>query len=232
MRRPLIAALIALFLCIVIGALGYFLLVAPKKSTIEKKQKEIEAVENKIQTEKSTYAQLTEIKNRSAEYEARLAALQARIPAEPELPSLIRTIQTVADPGTGAGVPWLSFAPSEVGGGGSGYSTYTFSLATAGFYDDIVDFVYRLERMQRAVVIDSISMAPTTSVLEQTFSANLGLVSAQLSATTFTFGAPPGSAGTAPQTTPQPGSTPSTPSTPTSPSTPSTPSSPTTPTTP
>lgn len=207
MRRPLVAVLIAVFLCIVIGALGYFLLVAPKASTIDKKQKEIEATENKIKTEKSTYAKLTEIKNRSAEYEARLAALQARIPAEPELPSLIRTIQAVADPGTGAGVPWLSFAPSEVSAGGQGYSSYSFTLSAAGLYDDLVDFIYRLERLQRAVVIDSVGMTgPATDVLEQTFSANLGLVSLQLSARTFTF---EGAAEAAQQpTTPQPQTTP------------------------
>ena len=229
MRRPLVAFLIALFIAIVIAALGYFLLIGPKKSTIDKKQKEIEATETKIQTEKATYSQLLAIKNNSAAYEASLAALQAKIPPEPALPSLIRSIQTIADPGTGAGVPWLSFAPSDLASG-SGYSTYTFTLGIAGFYDDIVDFVYRLERMQRAVVLQSVSIAPTTSVLEQTFSANLGLVQAQMSAMTFTFGSPPTNAAPSAPSGAQPGSTPTTPTTPT-PTTPTTPTT-TTPTTP
>ena len=72
MRRPGMVLIIAVFLCIVIGALGYFLLVGPKKGKISNKQKEVEAKEAAIETEKSTYKQLLEIKNRSAEYEARL----------------------------------------------------------------------------------------------------------------------------------------------------------------
>ncbi len=207
MRRPLIPVLIGVFLLVLILALGYFLGIAPLRGKIDKTQKEIEATQNKIETEKSTYRQLMEIKNRAPEYEARLAELQAMIPAEPELPGLIRNIQAVADPGSGAGVPWLSFAPGQISAGGEGYSTYTLSIATAGLYDMVVDFIYRLERLPRAVVIDSISMSVTTSVLEEPFPHNLGLVQAQISGKTFTFAQAPGAAA-APAPTPTPKTTP------------------------
>jgi len=201
MRRPGMVLIIAVFLCIVIGALGYFLLVGPKKGKISNKQKEVEAKEAAIETEKSTYKQLLEIKNRSAEYEARLQELHVMIPAQPELPSLIRSIQAASDPATGAGLPWLSFAPGEVSSGGQGYSTYTFTMTAAGFYDEVVDLIYRMERFKRAVVIDSISLAPTTSILGTTYSANLGLVQASISGRTFTFYSVAGAAG-APTTVP------------------------------
>jgi len=200
-RRPAVVLLIAVFVSVVIAALGYFLLVGPKKGTIDKKQKEIEATENKIQTEKNTYRDLTDIKNRSAEYESKLASLQAKIPAQPELPSLIRTIQAAADPGTGAGLPWLSFAPGEVSGAtvtqgqaGASYSNYTFKMTAAGFYDDVVDLVYRMERFPRSVIIDSIGITATTGILNVTYSANLGLVQADIGARTFTFSQPVGAA--------------------------------------
>ena len=196
MRRPGLAFIIAIFICIVIGALGYFLLIGPKNGKISNKQKEVEAKQAKIETEKNTYKQLLDIKNRSAEYEARLTELQAKIPAQPELPSLIRSIQAASDPATGAGLPWLSFSPSEVTGGGEGYSTYTFTMTAAGFYDEVVDLIYRMERFKRAVVIDSITLAPTTSILGVTYSANLGLVTAGISGKTFTFYSVPGAAGT------------------------------------
>lgn len=208
MRRPLIPALIGIFLLVLILALGYFLVVAPIRGKIDKTQKDIEATQNKIETEKSTYRQLIDIKNRAPEYEARLAELQAMIPAEPELPGLIRTIQAVADPGSGAGVPWLSFAPGQVTAGGEGYSTYSLTISTAGLYDMVVDFIYRLERLPRAVAIDGIEMSATTGVLEQTFSPNLGLVQAQITGRTFTFAQAPGAAPTptpapTPKTTPE-----------------------------
>jgi len=202
MRRPGLVLLMAIFICIVIAALGYFLLIGPKKGKISNKQKDVEAEENKIATEKNTYKQLLDIKNRSAEYEARLANLQAKIPAQPELPSLIRSIQAAADPATGAGLPWLSFAPGEVSAGGEGYSTYTFTMRAAGFYDEVEDLIYRMERFTRAVVIESVSLAPTTSILNTAYSANLGLVQADINGKTFTFYSPPAGAAGAPTTAP------------------------------
>ena len=186
-RRPGLMLIIAVLICVVIGALGYFLLIGPKKGELSNKQKEVEATQAKIETEKNTYKQLLDIKNRSAEYEARLAELQAKIPQQPELPSLIRSIQAASDPGTGAGLPWLSFSPGEVSSGGEGYSTYTFTMTAAGFYDEVVDLIYRMERFKRAVVIESIGLTPTTAILGTTYSANLGLVQANITGKTFTF---------------------------------------------
>src|SRR5450759_3078952 len=211
LRRPLVALLIGLFAAIVVGAAGYFLLVGPKKGQVDKKQQEIESTDSQI------YKQLTDIKNRSAEFEAKLASLEAKIPQQAELPSLIRNIQAAADPRTGVGLPWLSFAPSEVAASstGAGFSTYDFTMRIAGFYDQVVDLIYRLGRMERAIVINSVSMAPSTTILGLGYSPNLGLVACDLDAKTFTFEAPPGQAGQAttpaPQTTPSssPSSTPS-----------------------
>jgi len=205
-RRPGLMLIIAVLICVVIGALGYFLLIGPKKGELSNKQKEVEATQAKIETEKNTYKQLLDIKNRSAEYEARLAELQAKIPQQPELPSLIRSIQAASDPGTGAGLPWLSFSPGEVSSGGEGYSTYTFTMTAAGFYDEVVDLIYRMERFKRAVVIESIGLTPTTAILGTTYSANLGLVQANITGKTFTFYSATGAA-------PAPTTVPTTPST-------------------
>ena len=207
MKKPVVAMLIAVFLAVVIGALAYFLLVGPKKGELDKKQKEIESTENKIQSEKNTYKELVDIKNRSAEYEAKLASLQAKIPEEPELPTLIRNLQAAADVGTGAGLPWLSFTPGALAsGGGAQVSSYTFTMMVGGFYDEIVDLIYRIESMQRAVAVNSISMTTTESILEMKYSPNLGLVEATIDATTYTLSKPAGEAeATEPQPKPESG---------------------------
>lgn len=202
MRRSLIILLIGVLATVVIGALGYFLLIGPKNAQINEKQKQIEETENKIEQEKNTYKTLLEIKNKSAEYEARLAALQAMIPEEAGLPSLIRNIQQAADAGSGAGLPWLSFSPGEVqaggeAGGGGEISSYTFSISVAGFYDEVVDFIYRLESMQRATIVSSVDMSPTEDVLQMKYSPNLGITETTIEAKTFTM-AKPLETGTAP----------------------------------
>jgi type IV pilus assembly protein PilO len=204
MKKPVVAVLIAVFLTVVVGALGYFLLVGPKKGSMDTKQKEIESTENKIQAEKNTYKELVDIKNHSAEYEAKLASLQSKIPQEAELPSLIRNLQAAADVGTGAGLPWLSFSPGQLSPGEGQVSSYTFNMTVAGFYDEIVDLIYRIESMQRAVAIESITMAATESILEMKYSPNLGLVQASIDATTYTFASPPAAAGATPEPVPQP----------------------------
>lgn len=213
LRKPLIALLIALFIAIVVGAAGYFLLVGPKKGKVDTVQKEIEATEAKIKEQESTFKQLSDIKNRSAEFEAKLASLQAKIPQLPELPSLIRNIQTAADVKTGAGLPWLSFAPKDITAGTGGVANnYEFQMKVSGFYDQVVDLVYRMERMERAIVVTKVNMTPTTSILEIPYSPNFGLVSCEVTAKTFTFTGPVGTAST-PSSAPTPGTTPgSTPS--------------------
>ncbi|MHB8895123.1 MAG: type IV pilus inner membrane component PilO [Candidatus Geothermincolia bacterium] len=208
LRRPAIALLIALFIAIVVGAAGYFLLVGPKKGKVDTVQKEIEATNAKIQQEKSTFKQLSDIKNRSAEFEAKLASLQAKIPQQSELPSLIRNIQTAADVKTGAGLPWLSFSPKDLTAGTGGVAnSYLFDMRVAGFYDQVVDLIYRLERMERAIVVNTVNMSPTSSILDLPYSPNFGLVQCDITAKTFTFASPAGTSA-APTTAPTPQTTP------------------------
>jgi Tfp pilus assembly protein PilO len=219
LRRPLIIALIAVLLSIILVALMFFFLISPKNKEKDKVLADIQNTDTQINAEKAKNKTLIDIKNKSAEYEARLAAAQAMIPAQPELPALIRMLQAAADPGTGADIPWLSFTPGDVGGGAAGsaaaatsaggYSQYTFGLSVAGFYDDITEFVYRIERFQRAVIVDSIQLTPTSAILTTAYDPNVGLVQAQISARTFTFASAPGAAGTtAKPTTPVPSSSP------------------------
>jgi Tfp pilus assembly protein PilO len=209
-RRPAVALIVGLVLSLVVLAAGYFLLIGPKKGDVSKKQKEVEAAQQKIQAEKVTFRELLNIKNNSAAYEAQLAALQEVIPQEAALPQLIRNIQAAADPGTGAGLPWLSFAPSDISTGenSKSYSTYTFSMRVGGFYDEVTDLVYRLERLPRAVTISGINITASTGFLERSFSQNLGVVQAEIQARTFTFASPPAAAGQASSSTPTPGSQP------------------------
>jgi Tfp pilus assembly protein PilO len=211
------ALLVALLAGLLVLAAGYFLLIGPKKGAVSKKQKEVEAAQQKLETEKTTYRELLKIKNNSAEYEAELANLQSIIPQDPGLPQLIRSIQAAADPPNGAGVPWLSFTPSEITAGEAGakYNTYTFSMRVGGFYDQVVDLIYRMERFPRAVVINSVTLSLSTGFLQSNWmesygaAKDFGVVSCDIQAKTFTFATAPGAATAAPSSTPAPQSTPS-----------------------
>lgn len=166
-KNPLIVLLIIVFLTIVIGAAGYFLLIGPKKATIDNKDKEVQAIQQDIKTEQDTNKKLLETKNKATEYEAKLAELDTIIPQEPQLPQLIRNLQAAADPGTGAGLPWVSFSPSDISevGGGAGYSTYDFSMTVTGYYQEVNELVYNIERFPRAVLIETINITTTTSII-------------------------------------------------------------------
>jgi len=96
------------------------------------------------------------------------------------------------------------------------WPSYDFGMKVGGFYSEVVDLIYRMERMERAIVVKTVTMTPTTSILDNTYSPNLGLVTCDIAAKTFTFASPAGTTVTptpAPQTTPST----STPTTPTSP---------------
>jgi type IV pilus assembly protein PilO len=108
--------------------------------------------------------------------QARLAVIEQKIPDNPALPSLIRSLSDAAD---GAGVDLVSLAPSQptaLASTGTPATTVTagkpaapaapaleqvpVTLSVTGTYFNIEQFVSNLEGLQRAIIVDGWSMAP------------------------------------------------------------------------
>lgn len=102
--------------------------------------------------------QLDAIRAEAAEIEAKRISLARRLPDDAELPTLVVELQKVAN---SAG---LDFGSVQIGAVAeqSGYAEIPLSLNVSGTFYSIVDYLYRLEKSTREIVVDSFSLQPST----------------------------------------------------------------------
>ncbi len=97
---------------------------------------------------------LDSIRAEAAEIEAARVVLSRRLPGDTELPSLIVELQRVANAAA------LDFGAVQVSDvvSMSGYSEVPFTLTVSGTFYSFIDYLYRLEKMTREVVVDSFTL--------------------------------------------------------------------------
>jgi len=100
---------------------------------------------------------LDSIRAESAEIEAARVVLSRRLPGDTELPSLIVELQRVANAAA------LDFGSVQVADVVSmqGYSEIPITLSVTGTFYSFIDYLYRLEKMTREVVVDSFTLNAT-----------------------------------------------------------------------
>ncbi|MCW2600799.1 MAG: hypothetical protein JWM02_2628 [Frankiales bacterium] len=171
---------------IAIVVAGWFLLISPKRSEaagIEAQAAQQtnanSALQTQIQVLKSQAKQLPQ-------QQAKLAAVQAKIPDNPALPTLIRVLSAAADD---AGVELVSMAPGQptavaapvaaapvAAGGAAGAAPTTATTAVAssagalqsigltlnvvGGYFQVEQFLDRVESLSRALKVTGFTLAP------------------------------------------------------------------------
>ena len=160
--------------------------------------------------------------------QAEAPALQAKVEAlrvaVPDSPDLAQFILDANDAATASGVDFLSISPTPPTAGVDPTQPASVNLAidVDGGYFQVLDYLNRVDDMDRIVVVDSLDLAPQG---EEGSSTGL---SVSLSARMFTTATPAGLPGAAPAPATQ-ASTAGTPATPTTPAAPTTTTSTTTP---
>jgi Tfp pilus assembly protein PilO len=173
MTRRIAIAGVAAFAVVL---LFFLIILKPKFGQISEVRDQIEAERQTTQSLEIRLRQLQAAQRNQVETTARLAALNRALPANPDLPALIRLLQSIA---TRSGMDLLSIAPSPPAklDNATGVDVISVNLQLTGGFFRLESFMTRLEDMPRVVEVTSISVAPTTD--EAT-----GLISL---ATTLTF---------------------------------------------
>jgi len=110
---------------------------------------------DKLETNKLKLKRLDAIRREAADIEVRRINLSRRMPSNPELPSFIIELQRLANDAD-MDLTELKFNEPDQGGN---FSTIGFEFkANASFYT-LVDFLYRLEGLQREVVVDEFKLS-------------------------------------------------------------------------
>jgi len=204
-RAPLIAGLII----VVLALAAVFFLVLPKISDVGEAEDRLEQAEQDEVALQTELSRLQEAAENAPQLRRELARFRRAVPPVADLPGLINLLQTAADT---SGVDFFSIAPgTPLAAPQGGAAEIPASIQVIGGFFPVDEFLFRLETLQRASKVPTITVSEGPDGLPQ--------VQIQLEVRFFTTdtAAGPGAAVPAPEATPSPGTTPSPGASPTTP---------------
>lgn len=141
-------------LIVLYGWNSFFL--APKGQAKAKARTELAAARQQEQELRRNLAELRKLANDSQAREAELARLARLIPADPDVAGAIDTLNTTA---LQAQVKFSSFVPSPPSSTTGGPAAISISMKVSGTFQQIFDYLRRLELLDRLVVVDSLQLS-------------------------------------------------------------------------
>jgi Tfp pilus assembly protein PilO len=196
-------------------ALWWVLVFAPKGNAINDEKDKLDAAKRTGLSLEAQKRQLEDLANRSPQIEAQLGKLSAAIPEKPNQADFISGLNDIADE---SGITWQSVTMQEPAAGtATAPPTTAVQIQIEGGFFQALDYLNRLEKLERLVVVDSVTInagsgGGTTGTTSATGGGLTGSDSGELSVTlnarifsqtTLDTGGSPGTTGT----TTTPGST-------------------------
>ena len=191
----------------------------PKADSISDTNSQLEDARDAEQSLEATLARLQDLDRRGPEIEANLQQLNTAVPAAPDLADFIFLANDAA---ADSGVDWISIAPTPPAANPTGGPTViALSIQVQGGFYQVVDYLNRLEELERLVVADTVSITvgsddsatgdtTQTTLATSTSDSAAPSLSVSLGGRMFTRGtvsATPGVPGATPET-PPPAATP------------------------
>ena len=157
MRRYAVAAVAGIAIILIF----FVFVLKPKLTEISDVRTEIETEQDQTQTLRNRLNSLRQAQREQPQTLARLAVFDRLLPSTPDLPSLIRQLQTAASV---SGMNLVSIAPSppQALAGATGVQTISVNIQVKGGFFRLETFLTRLEDLQRVVEVTSIAIAPET----------------------------------------------------------------------
>lgn len=149
-QQMMVIAVVAILILII-----FTILLKPKISQLSEISAIQQQEEQKFDTLNATIIRLKSVKQRTQEIEARLAEIGKAIPETAEVPSLLVDLQDIANE---ADIDFLSIRPSSLTEQ-DGYAISPFEITINGYFYDLVDFLYRLEKLPRLLKVTKITIS-------------------------------------------------------------------------
>jgi Tfp pilus assembly protein PilO len=179
-KRGALVALIAGGIVVIL--LWYFVLFAPTSSDLSDTRDKVASAQSQKQELENTIRRLKELSANAPQQQATLRTLRAAIPANPDLGQFILQANDIA---AAAGIDWLSIAPAPptAGSGAGPNSTIAVSIQIDGGFFQVLDYLNRLEDLDRLVLVDSVNLSAAGSDEGSTGSAEVSGGAPDLSVT-------------------------------------------------
>ena len=159
-RRYALAAVAGLAIVLIF----FVFVLKPKLTEITDVRDQVQSQQDQAQSLRIRLAQLKEAQRQQPQTQARLAVFDRLLPTTPDLPAMIRQLQTAA---TASAMDLVSLAPSPPANltDATGVQTISVNILVRGGFFRLETFLTRLEDLQRVVEVTSISIAPETDTL-------------------------------------------------------------------
>ncbi len=186
------AALLAIVL------LWWFVLYAPLGDDLSSAQTQRASEESKTDSLRADLSRLQGQQKNGTQQQALLRKLDAAVPEQPDLAEFIIQANEIADQ---SGIAFLSIAPAPPVAGTGGASVIGLTISIQGSFFQLQDYLRLLEKLERLVIVDGITISASDSSTGSTGSTTGGSTSSSgagstlgvtLTARMFTRAAPAG----------------------------------------
>ncbi len=155
MKRGMIVAIAAGGVVLIL--LWYFFLFSPTSNDLNDTRQQVSEAQRQKQQLENTVRHLKELSNNRIQQQADLLALRKAVPEQPDLGEFILQANDIA---TASGVDWLAISPSPPVASTQGpKSTIALSMQIDGGFFQVLDYLNRLEDLDRLVIVDSVSIS-------------------------------------------------------------------------
>lgn len=135
--------------CLLVLALGYFLVLSPAKKGVSDTQKKIDDTQQQIQIEHNKAVQLKEFQKDPQQFLRQIDVLKERLPENVQLSDVINQIDHAAEE---SGLDFFSVKPGSPISSGNFYSV-DLEVVLDGRYFNLVEFLNRIEALPRTIKV-------------------------------------------------------------------------------
>jgi Tfp pilus assembly protein PilO len=142
-------------------ALWWVFVFSPKGNDLNDARDDLDRAKRQTQTLNAQLKQLEDLQERSPQTEAELGRLSAAIPAQPNQADFLSGLNDIADQ---SGITWQSVTMQEPTDATPGLPpTIAVQISIEGGFFQALDYINRLEDLERLVVVDSVTINSSDS---------------------------------------------------------------------
>jgi type IV pilus assembly protein PilO len=147
--------LLGLLIIVLLIAGYYFLILGPLLGRLGERAQERSDKEAQLANLQQQVGELEAVRRNAPDIEEQLLELNKRIPAQPEIPTLVVQVEEIAQ---AAGVTQLSIQPGSPGPppGGGDFTVLPITMTFQGTYEELQDFLLRTRNLARLMTVNSV----------------------------------------------------------------------------
>lgn len=164
--------MIAVIAVLAVAAVLFVVLaILPQFQRVDELNAELLDAQSAVQQAQTQLVQLRQAKARAASTESQMLQLSTEVPDSPQLPTLIIELQDIA---AASGVDVVSMSPAQPAPAPSGqYTEIPLNLTVAAGWDDLLDYLRRIDKSTRLLRVSSVNVTPQTQATSSTTTPEL-----------------------------------------------------------